>query len=168
MELARDAGVIVDGQIVSQKVVKEDPPNSNVALTYTISRFRVKRSLTGEEIGATGAQLQTLKPGALVDVKQLGEITMTEVPAPLLEPAAEYLLFLVNAGEPAPTAVPAYYVVGVSAGIYSVAADVSSVRSPSSAIPGRVKYGRVSTTDGDTLPSELSLNSTKLPNSTAS
>lgn len=130
--LAKDSVAIVAGTVSAQRVASDVDPTT----PFTISTVEVDGGSKG------------LKPGSVVEVRQLGSAA-TAGPAPLLEVGHRYLLFLTPSGLDGSLS-SQYYVTGGDAGIYTGSAGTGR---------GMGTFAKVQQEDEDTLPSTLTLSS---------
>jgi hypothetical protein len=142
--LLDDTSVVVEGRVVSQASDSISAEHADApALPTTVSRFEVT-DLTRPGGGA-GSDEGGVAVGDLIDIVQMGSEESPLAGFPLLNPGAEYLVFLMPS-EPGNPDGPQFFITGEVAGMYLAAGDGS--------------FGRV-VTDPDVLPERLTLESVR-------
>lgn len=134
-QLADDSYAAVVVEVASQREIQEG------GFTDTVSTGRVRNSFGSQKSD------DELAPRSNIDIRQLGSLKDSEVPAPLLEVGRTYLLLLSGSPEQAQET-QGYYITGMWAGMYELP-------------PGRGYSGDAASfnrtrSEGDTLPQTVS------------
>lgn len=146
-QLTQDSTAVLRVRILDRRTTGsvDDPLD-----VTTVSRGHVLDVAESPKIGLAlgNDRAAGVKPGATVFVRQFGSPEMIEVPAPLLEPGRDYILFL-RPTELGGKSRGEFYVTGGVAGIFRQ--DPGSARS---AVP---TYVRAEPSSGDNLPASISI-----------